>query len=221
MAQSWLEFSSTPPAPKTDKVYGVAIAMVVENIDSTGEARVKVQLPWLPGFEPWARLATLMAGMNRGTFFVPMIGDEVLVAFNQGDVREPFVIGGLWNTLDRPPALSPTDAITKRKIQTPLGQEITFDEAQQSVTISNTTKQALTLDLKGAELAAGTFPPPTKSSVSLDVLGNITIEGLISITLKAPLIKLDGKVVQISGTASTTVNGGAQCTITAAQIDIL
>ena len=67
-------------------------------------------LPWLPGLMPWARLSNMMAGMGRGSFFVPQIGDEVLVAFNHGDVREPYVIGTLWNTMDRPPALSPTDA---------------------------------------------------------------------------------------------------------------
>ena len=51
---------------------------------------------------------------------MPQIGDEVLVGFNQGDVREPFVLGTLWNTIDRPPALLPTDAVTQRKIRTPL-----------------------------------------------------------------------------------------------------
>jgi uncharacterized protein involved in type VI secretion and phage assembly len=220
MAESWFDFSLTASPEETGKVYGVAIASVIANIDSLGEARVQIRLPWLPGYEPFARVATMMAGMNRGSFFIPQVGDEVLVAFNHGDVREPFILGTLWNTLDRPPALSPTDAITKRSIHTPLGQELTFDEALQSVTISNTTKQTLTLDLTKAQLAAGTLPPPTRASVTLNATGAITIEGLVSITLKAPLIELDGKIVKISGTASTLVDGGAQCTIHGAKVDI-
>jgi uncharacterized protein involved in type VI secretion and phage assembly len=220
MAESWFDFSLNAPMEETEKVYGVAIASVISNIDSLGEARVQIRLPWLPGYEPFARVATMMAGMNRGSFFIPQIGDEVLVAFNHGDVREPFILGTLWNTLDRPPALSPTDAITKRSIHTPLGQELTFDEALQSVTISNTTKQTLTLDLAKAQLAAGTLPPPTRASVTLSATGAITIEGLVSITLKAPLIELDGKIVKIAGTASTLLDGGAQCTIHGAKVDI-
>lgn len=222
MAESWFDFSLNGPSAdmETDKVYGVAIASVISNIDSLGEARVQIRLPWLPGYEPFARVATMMAGMGRGSFFIPQVGDEVLVAFNQGDVREPFILGTLWNTLDRPPALSPTDAITKRKIHTPLGQELSFDEALQSVTVSNTTKQTLTLDLTGATLAAGTVPPPTRASITLSVAGQVTIEGLVGIKLKAPLIELDGKVVKISGTASTIVDGGAQCAIKGAKVDI-
>lgn len=217
---SWIEYGLAPSVPKTDKIYGVALASVIANVDSLSEARVQLRLPWLPGYEPWARIATMMAGMNRGSFFIPQVGDEVLVAFNHGDVREPYVVGTLWNTLDRPPAVAPTDAITKRSIQTPFGQELTFNEAKNSITISSTTKQTLTLDPLKAELAAGTFPPPTRASVTLNASGAITIEGLTSITLKAPLIELDAKTLKLSGTAAAIVDGGAQCTIRGARVDI-
>ena len=48
----------------------------------------------------WARLATLMAGNDRGTFFIPNKDDEVLVVFQGGDPSFPFVIGSLWNGKD-------------------------------------------------------------------------------------------------------------------------
>jgi uncharacterized protein involved in type VI secretion and phage assembly len=205
---------------KDDHIYGVAVAVVVDNFDRLSEARVQLSLPWAPGFQPWARVATTMAGMARGTYFIPQVGDEVLVAFNQGDIREPFVIGALWNTMDRPPALLPLDPVNKRLIRTPFGQQVVFDEAKQSVTINNSTQQTLTLGAGTASLEAGTLPPPSKSSVSLDALGNVTITGAVSITLKAPSIVLNGETVQITGTASATLNGGAQCTIAGLQIDI-
>lgn len=220
MNNSLLQFGWLDDEKQDDHIYGVAVATVVDNIDLLGEARVQLNLPWVPGFLPWARIATTMAGMMRGTYFIPQIGDEVLVAFNQGDIREPFVIGALWNTLDRPPSLLQTDPINKRLIRTPLGQQVVFDDLQQSVTISNTTLQTLTLGAATASLEAGTLPPPSKSSVSLDVLGNVTITGALSITLKAPSIVLNGETVQITGTASATLNGGAQCTIAGLQIDI-
>ena len=52
---------------------------------------------------PWARVAVPMAGMACGFYFIPDIDDEVLVAFEHGDLDRPFVLGGLWNSDDPPP----------------------------------------------------------------------------------------------------------------------
>lgn len=199
---------------KEKRIYGVVSAMVVDNVDCTGEARVQLMLPWLPGCMPWARVATPMAGMARGTFFIPQIGDEVLVAFNHGDVREPFIIGSLWNTLDRPPALLPTDAVTKRVIRTPLGQEVSFDEALQAVTIRNTTFNSLTLDLKGASLST------PLASITLDVAGGVTITAIKELTLQSNVINITGGKVNITSVSSTTINGGGHCMLAGTQIDI-
>jgi len=214
MAESLFEFGWQPAEAKDDKIYGVAIATVVDNIDSTGEARVQVSLPWAPGFEPWARIATMMAGMGRGSFFIPQIGEEVVVGFHHGDIREPFILGALWNTLDRPPALLPSDAIDKRIIRTPLGQQITFDDAEQSITISNLLQFELSLGPEESELSS------VAASVSLDIDGNVTITGAASITLQAPSITIDGEDVSISGSAGVTIDGGADCTILAGEINI-
>jgi phage baseplate assembly protein gpV len=214
MSQSLFEFGWQPAAPKDDKIYGVAIATVIDNVDLLGEARVQVSLPWAPGFEPWARVATLMAGLQRGTFFIPQVGDEVLVAFNHGDIREPFIIGSLWNTLDRPPSLLPTDSVNKRIIRTPIGQEISFDDVEQSITISNLLQYQLGLGPEASELATA------GASVSLDIAGNVTITGAVSITLQAPSITIDGTNVTISGSAGATLDGGANCTIIGAEVNI-
>jgi uncharacterized protein involved in type VI secretion and phage assembly len=76
--------------------------------DPDGQGRVKVMFPWsseIGGerYEVWARLATFMGGKNRGSWFTPDSNDDVLVAFEGGDPRRPYVIGGLWNCSDRPP----------------------------------------------------------------------------------------------------------------------
>ena len=69
------------------RIYGVAPAEVVSNLDLTGLGRVQLRLPWLPGYSPWARVAAFSAGSGRGGYFIPQNGDEVLVAFSHGDVR--------------------------------------------------------------------------------------------------------------------------------------
>jgi phage baseplate assembly protein gpV len=214
MAQSLFEFGWQPAAEKDDKIYGAAIATVIDNIDSLGEARVQLSLPWAPGFEPWARVASLMGGMARGTYFIPQIGDEVLVVFNQGDIREPFVVGGLWNTLDRPPGLLPTDPVNKRIIRTPLGQQLTFDDLEQSITISNLLQYELALGPEASELSSA------GASVSLDIAGNVTIQGAVSITLEAPDITISGTNVSISGDASLDLDGGLACSISGAEVNI-
>lgn len=191
------------------RVYGVAIGLVINNVDTTGGARVQVQLPWMPGYEPWARVAAMSAGSKRGAFFIPQVGDEVLVAFNHGDVRDPYVIGSLWNGQDGPPSDSPMDAISKRVIKTPAGHEVVLDDLRQSVTIKTNTGQQVTMEASKIELATagGT------AKVTLETSGQVSITGSVGIELKAPKITLDGTTVEVKAATSATLNGGASCTV--------
>jgi uncharacterized protein involved in type VI secretion and phage assembly len=190
-------------------IYGAAIGLVINNLDSIGEGRVQLQLPWLPGYEPWARVAVLSAGMSRGTYFIPQVGDEVLVIFNHGDIREPYVIGSLWNTTDRPPALLTTDPVNKRIIRTPLGHQIEFEDLTQTITVTTLTQQKITMDPTQIELSTtgGT------AKITLDVAGNVKIEAALSIELKAATIKLEGMTTEIKGGANLNLEGGGACMI--------
>ena len=194
---------SAHPGPPDKKVFGVVTATVINNIDCSGEAKVQLQLPWLPGYMPWARMSTPMAGLGRGTYFIPQIGDEVLVAFNHGDVREPYVLGGTWNTIDRPPSTAPTDPVTTRKIRTPLGHELSFDEAQQSVTLTSNTMSTVTLDPEQALLSTPT------ASVKIGKAGDVTITASTKITLSAP-------VIEISADTMLTVSSNGNANVSAA-----
>jgi uncharacterized protein involved in type VI secretion and phage assembly len=92
-----------------NKIYGVTIAIVTDNANPNGHYMVKVRFPWLPnggqsGGEnsDWCRIATFGAGKDRGMYCLPEVGDEVLVAFEHGDISRPVVIGTLWNGVDTP-----------------------------------------------------------------------------------------------------------------------
>lgn len=199
---------SAHAGPPDKKVFGVVTAMVVNNIDCSGEAKVQLLLPWLPGYMPWARLSTPMAGLGRGTYFIPQIGDEVLVAFNHGDVREPYVLGGTWNSIDRPPALAPTDPVTKRKIRTPLGHELSFDEALQSVTLTSNTMSTVTLDPEQALLSTPT------ASVRIGKAGDVTITASTKLTLSAPVIEISADaLLTVSSNGNATVSSAGMCTV--------
>jgi len=104
-----------PPSDPTSKdrrakLFGFVPAIVTNNKDPDGWYRVRVRFPWLSnggesgGEETaWCRMATFGAGEDRGGYFLPEVGDEVLVAFEHGDIRRPFVIGSMWNSDATPP----------------------------------------------------------------------------------------------------------------------
>lgn len=117
--------------------YGVVTGRVVNPVDLTGQGRVQVQLPWIDSIDlsPWARIAVPMAGKFSGTYFIPNIDDEVLVAFEHGDVNAPYIIGSLWNAFSPPPMPTPIPQI--RAIRTVTGNQVVFTEAPPTVTIQN------------------------------------------------------------------------------------
>ncbi len=85
-------------------IYGVVVGIVTQNDDKDKLGRVKVKFPWLSDNDEsdWARITQLGAGPNAGAVFIPEVSDEVLVAFEHGDISRPFVIGGLYNGKDKP-----------------------------------------------------------------------------------------------------------------------
>ncbi len=87
-----------------DRQIGVAVGVVTDIRDPEARGRVRLQLPWLSDdyVTDWARVAHPEAGDQRGVMSGPEVGDEVLVAFEQGDVRRPYVVGGLYNGRDLP-----------------------------------------------------------------------------------------------------------------------
>jgi phage baseplate assembly protein gpV len=192
--------------------YSIAPGIITNNIDSLGEARVEVRIPSRPGLVPFARLVVLGGGPSRGFFWVPQVGDEVLVVFNQDDVRDAYVLGGLWSILKRPSNALPFEAPTKRVIKTgvlpEIGHTIEFDDAQLSITITTATQtEKIVMGLGKVEIHA------PFQTVILNPLGTppaISIEATFGdIELKAPLgkISLQGMQVEISSSGPCIIRG--------------
>jgi uncharacterized protein involved in type VI secretion and phage assembly len=95
-------------------VQGVVVGLVT---DVRVDGCVKVHFPWLDQCHQsdWIRVASVMAGKDRGAFFMPEVDDEVLLAFQHGDANYPFVIGFLWNGVDLPPGKHVRDRVFKSK----------------------------------------------------------------------------------------------------------
>lgn len=114
---------------------GVAIAVVTQNDDPDGLCRVKVRYPWYdqPRESYWARIATPMAGKDRGFVAIPEVGDEVLVAFEREDLRFPYVLGGLWNGKEGPPETNKDGNNDKRIFKSRKGHILKFDDGSKGV----------------------------------------------------------------------------------------
>ncbi|MCA9543672.1 MAG: hypothetical protein KC613_04760 [Myxococcales bacterium] len=110
---------------------GVFVGVVTNNHDPENLGRIKVVFPWDDNETEshWARLATLYAGKDRGNYFVPEVGDEVLVVFELGHIDSPFIVGSLWNGVDELPEPGHPDGQNNHKVfETRSGHKMTFDE---------------------------------------------------------------------------------------------
>lgn len=191
-----LRTKSGPQQPR-NKIYGV-VTGIVRDIKDENLGRVKVDFPWLAedadavsitseedrAHSNWARIATLMAGSGRGTYFIPEVGDEVLVAFEHGDLDRPFVIGSLWNADDPPPEKMDSEGKNNvRSIRSRSGHMIVLDDSDDkpSITIVDKTgENTISIDSANNVMAI-----KAKGDLSIEVEGNISITAKGKIEIEA------------------------------------
>src|SRR5262249_16601611 len=133
---------------------GVVIGTVKKLKDPRNLGRIKVHFNWLDDTNRtrWARVATLMSGSGRGSWFMPEIDDEVLLAFHHGDMQHPYIVGYLWNGKDKPPNGDIDTSV--RRIKTVTGHLIDFDDRAGKERIFIETQGHNSIELKDS---------PTKS----------------------------------------------------------
>src|SRR5215475_3352149 len=103
VATPWAEYTA-PKKPARVPSLGLVTAIVVENNDPHKLNRLKIQYHWQEdGRTAWTRMMMPYTGKDRGVMFLPEVGDEVVVAFENGDPERPIVIGSVWNGKDTGP----------------------------------------------------------------------------------------------------------------------
>lgn len=190
--------------------FGVHTAVVVDIRDPDNQGRVKVRFPWAAdtgsdSCEAWARLATLMAGPDRGTWFVPDPDDEVLVAFEGGDPRRPFVLGALWNGSDAPPAAMDGDGRNEAKsIVSRNGVKVTLDDkdGKESLVLETPGGQKMTLrDGPGSiEIvdSNGNSMKMEASGITIETSGKLSISAS-QVGVSAGMVSVDSGISKFSG----------------------
>ncbi len=199
---------------ESGKVYGVVVGVVTNTKDEEGLGRVKVDLSWRgEGGEEshWARVATLMAGKDKGSFFIPDVGDEVLIAFEQGNIEHPYVIGSLWNGVDKPPESNSDGKNNIRKIKSRSGHEIIFNDdnetKKEKIEIHTKAGHKISLDDSTGQEKIEIIDKTGSNKIAIDSVQNaVNIESAMQLKIKA-------NVVEIEGTTSLTLKSNAIVTI--------
>jgi uncharacterized protein involved in type VI secretion and phage assembly len=208
LAESYLDQIETARVPRGygGRFYGAYPALVSNIKDPDGQGRVKVQMPWSPdgqgaSYEAWARLATMMGGNNRGTWFIPDVNDEVLVIFMGGDPRQPCVVGGLWNGQDQPPqsmdgagknyiktirsrngvkiTLDDTDGQETLTLETPAGQTVTLADSPAGITLQDSNGNSVQMQSSGITVTASAQVSVNASTVDISA-GSVTVNAGLS-----------------------------------------
>ncbi|MDD9266888.1 phage baseplate assembly protein V [Paenibacillus sp. GCM10023248] len=194
----------------SQKIGGVMVGVVSNNNDPDKLGRVKLKLP-LQETETetdWVRIATMMGGKDMGSLFIPEVNDEVLVAFHLGELRQPFVIGMLWNPKNKPPA--PADKNDLRMIKSRSGHELSFNDksGDESITIKTKKGQIIELKDKDDSISIADQSGNNKimikggsaneisivsqtSKITLNAKGDIGIESTKEIKIKSTMINIE------------------------------
>jgi uncharacterized protein involved in type VI secretion and phage assembly len=185
--------------------YGLYPALVTDVKDPDGQGGVKVKLrapETGAAYEEWARLATLMAGNNRGSWFVPDVSDKVLVGFEGGDPRRPYVVGALWNSSNPPPqAMDPAGRNLKKVLRSRNGVKVTLDDTdgQEQLVLETPGGQKVTLkDGPGAVLVEDS----NGNSVELEPSG-ITVTASAKVTVNASTVEISAGALTVNAGVST------------------
>jgi uncharacterized protein involved in type VI secretion and phage assembly len=197
----------------TKPIDGVVIGKVTNNKDPENRGRVKLNFPWYSDtYETdFVYISTLMAGPERGTYFLPEVKDIVLVAFEHGDIHRPYVIGSIWNGADAPPANNQDGNNNIRKIRSRSGHEFIFNDEKQKEKIEIHTKEGhrIILDDTGGKEKVEISDKSGDNSILIDSTQNsMTISSKTKLSIKAQSIEIEaGGMMTIKASGTLTIQG--------------
>lgn len=195
------------------RIFGITAGIVTNNQDPDELGRVKIKFPWMSDDNEtdWVRIATLMAGADQGSFFLPEVGNEVLVAFEHGDINHPYVLGTVWNGMAKPPEANKDGQNNIRKIKSRSGHEIIFNDddtaKQEKIEIRTNAGHKIVLDDSAGKEKIEIVDKSESNKIIIDTMQkSINIESVMQLKIKA-------NIVEIEGTSSLTLKSNAIVTI--------
>ena len=214
--------SAAPASALLPAVQGLQIGVVVSNEDPDGEHRVRVKMPLVNPDEDgtWARVASVDAGNERGFFFRPEIGDEVVLGFFNDDPRQAVILGMLHSSANAAPLqgsddnhqkvyqsrskmkLSFDDEKKVIQLETPAGNKFTLSEEDKAIKLEDQNGNKITMNSVGIKIESS-------KAITLKSGTELSIESGTSLSTKGGTsLKLEGtSAAELSSTATTTIKG--------------
>lgn len=231
------------------RMRGVVTGVVTNVNDPDNLGRIKVKYDWLGANieSDWMRAAVPMAGPEMGFYYLPEVNDEVLVAFEHGDVHHPYILGALWNNRDKPP--KPTSQVVKggkvveRIIKSRSGHLVILDDTdgkEQMIIRDKTGKNEIVIDSVKNSMTIkvdGDFTVDAKGKITLNSLADMTLESKANGKIKTTgnlnaeatgngtfkstaQLNLEGITATVKGSGQLSLQGGAMAELKAALVKI-
>ncbi|MGV3590384.1 MAG: type VI secretion system tip protein VgrG [Gammaproteobacteria bacterium] len=222
----------------TSGIGGLQIGIVMKlDADPEGQHKVKVSLPLMGSGDQgvWARLAKFYGSSTFGAFFIPEIGDEVILGFINDDPSNPVILGSLYSSKNKPPydltSANNTKAVVtrskmklifdeeKKKITlvTPANNTIVICDDTKSILIEDQTKNKIELNTSGITIdSPKDISIKAKGKITIDAVGNVAVSSNANITEDATNITHTAKVgftakgnatAEVSASGTTTIKG--------------
>jgi uncharacterized protein involved in type VI secretion and phage assembly len=235
--------AAPPPGRRDGGVPGLQLGMVAKvHADPAGQFRVQISVP-LSGTETgvlWARLSSFYATPGAGSFFLPEVGDEVVLGFFDDDPSQPIVLGSLWSAKSPPPRLS-DGANSLKAIVSKSGLTIELDDARKvlslrtpagnTIVVSDDAKSILLKDQNGNQVAmneAGLLLESSKDirlkaagAISLSADGNVDIKSHSDASIEGLNVRHTAQVAFVAqGSASAELSASGQTVVRGALVTI-
>jgi Rhs element Vgr protein len=234
--QNYPDLHALPTGGLLPAVSGLQIGIVTKiDEDPENQTRIQVNLPtWDENKNIWARLSSFYASKEFGSFFIPEVGDEVIIGFFNDDPRFPVILGSLYNTKNKPPYTPDAEnkikaIVTKTKmklefdeekkiitLETPGGNTIIIDDDAKSITIKDQNNNMVELSESGIVFdtpkdltitAKGNVSIDAKKAITLKAGTDVGIEGM-NIKQKAKIaLALEGVTAELKASAQATIKG--------------
>ncbi len=204
--------------------------------------RVLVELPWMEGKtkELWARMSTPYATSSAGIFFLPEVGDEVVIGFVNCDPCHPIILGSLHSKKVAQPleneAKNNTKSITTREkltisfdeekkiitIETPAKNRIEISDDGKSITLADQNKNEVVMDSSGISLnSAKDIKLTAKGGITIDATSKVAIAAKQDVAIEGLNVKAEAKVgATVKGSATAEISASGQTTVKGAMVMI-
>jgi uncharacterized protein involved in type VI secretion and phage assembly len=188
------------------RYFGLYPAIVTDVVDPQDLGRIEVKLPWLGetgerDVRAWATLVTPYAEDDQGFEFLPSVDTQVVVGFEAGNLRRPYLVGAAWNGREKPP--EPPAAPNDRLIKTRSGSLLEFDDTAGAVkvTLSTASGHQVVLDAGGSSI---TVQHANGSVITLNAAGQVEVRANATVEITASAVNVHAPVATFDGIVNCT-----------------